>query len=86
MDHLEILDIPAPSGLTQPVLSVWRTDAPVDVALLGPDGAEQDRWHGQTPRVVLPQGRAMIRVSGSLTRYTMRLGLELDKSKPARPI
>jgi hypothetical protein len=85
VDHLEILDIPAPSGLTQPVLSVWRTDAPVDVALLGPDGAEQGRWHGRDARVVLEQGRAMIRISGPLTRYTLRLGLELDRSKLPGP-
>jgi hypothetical protein len=86
VDHLEILDIHLPrTSLAQPVLSVWRTDAPVNVALLGPDGAEQGRWHGRDVRVVLEQGRAMIRVSGPLTRYTLRLGLELDRSKPPGP-
>lgn len=86
VDFLHVTDIPA-AALLEPVLSIDRTDAAVDVALVGADGAVQTLWSGvRALRLVLPKGEAWVRISArSPTRYSMRLNVEADPSKLPGP-
>jgi hypothetical protein len=87
VDFLHVTHVPAISGALEPILSISRTDAPVDVALVNAEGAVEKEWIGErAPRVVLPEGEAWVRISArSPSRYSLRVNVEADPTKVPVP-
>lgn len=85
-DYLHVTDVPA-SGIAEPFVGIYRTDAAVSVALVDAEGNVLTAWNpSRSHRIVLPEGDAYVRISASSpTRYTMRLAIEADPSKVPEP-